>query len=62
MPPVAIVGIGCRFPGGRGKDAYWRLLAEGRCSIGDVPPERWDKDAYYDPDPSAPFKMKPDAV
>ena len=33
--PLAIVGIGCRFPGGvHGPDAFWRLLAESRCRCG----------------------------
>jgi acyl transferase domain-containing protein len=56
--PLAIVGMGCRFPGGsNGPEDYWRLLSEGVDAIGEVPPERWDIDAYYDPDPDAPGKM-----
>ncbi|MCW6011239.1 type I polyketide synthase, partial [Micromonospora sp. CPCC 205371] len=39
---IAIVGIGCRFPGGADHpDTLWRLLTEGRDAIGAVPPERW---------------------
>ncbi|MFF3194061.1 acyltransferase domain-containing protein [Streptomyces misionensis] len=38
--PVAIVGIGCRFPGGPDPDAFWRLLTEGRDAVGPVPAER----------------------
>ncbi|GAA4703510.1 hypothetical protein GCM10023263_46870 [Phytohabitans rumicis] len=39
---VAIVGIGCRFPGGADTPgALWRLLVDGRDAIGSVPPERW---------------------
>ncbi|MDI3287046.1 type I polyketide synthase [Polyangium sp. 15x6] len=53
--PIAIVGIGCRFPGGvHGPDAFWELLREGRNAITEVPPDRWDNDAYFDPDPSVP--------
>jgi len=55
--PVAIVGIGCRFPGAGDPAAYWRLLREGRDAISEVPSDRWDIDAYYDPDPMAPGKM-----
>jgi acyl transferase domain-containing protein len=54
---VAIVGIGCRFPGAPGPLAYWRLLREGKDAVRDVPASRWDKDAYYDPDPETPGKM-----
>lgn len=54
MEPVAIVGIGCRFPGG-GNDAasFWSLLIEGRSGIREVPPDRWDLARYYSPDPAA---------
>ena len=56
--PIAIVGIGCRFPAGAdGPDAYWRLLHDGVDAIADVPAERWDIDEFYDPDPDAPGKM-----
>jgi myxalamid-type polyketide synthase MxaE and MxaD len=49
--PIAIVGLGCRFPGAPGPGAYWRLLARGGDAIVDVPRSRWDNDALYDPDP-----------
>jgi thioester reductase-like protein len=49
--PAAVVGVGCRFPGADGPDAYWQLLCEGRDAVVEVPPERWDVDAYYDVDP-----------
>ncbi len=56
--PIAIVGIGCRFPGGASDpEAFWTLLDEGRDAISEVPCERWDVDAYHDPDPSALGKM-----
>ncbi len=56
--PIAVVGMGCRFPGG-GDDpeSFWRLLRDGVDAIPEVPPGRWDLDAYYDPDPEAPGKM-----
>ena len=56
--PVAIVGMGCRFPGHvADPDAYWRLLEDGVDAIGQVPKDRWDGAAYYDPDPEAPGKI-----
>ncbi|WP_425585415.1 acyltransferase domain-containing protein [Streptomyces lunalinharesii] len=38
--PIAIVGIGCRFPGGPDPSAFWQLLAEGRDAVGPVPAAR----------------------
>ncbi|MEO8693820.1 MAG: SDR family NAD(P)-dependent oxidoreductase [Acidimicrobiales bacterium] len=53
--PIAIIGIGCRFPGGADSPAaFWRLLANGIDAVGEVPADRWDADALYDPDPYAP--------
>ncbi|MBO0882242.1 MAG: polyketide synthase, partial [Mycobacterium sp.] len=40
--PIAVIGIGCRFPGGiSGPEALWQFLCDRRSSIGTVPPERW---------------------
>ncbi|MHB1561787.1 MAG: beta-ketoacyl synthase N-terminal-like domain-containing protein, partial [Isosphaeraceae bacterium] len=39
--PIAIIGIGCRFPGADGPTAYWELLRSGMDAIGEVPPGRW---------------------
>jgi acyl transferase domain-containing protein/acyl carrier protein len=56
--PIAVVGIGCRFPGGAsGPDAFWRLLRDGVDAVGEIPPDRWDAAAYHDPDPDAPGKI-----
>jgi microcystin synthetase protein McyG len=56
--PIAVIGIGCRFPGGvADPQGFWSLLQEGKDAIGEVPADRWDIDAYYDPDPDAPGKM-----
>ena len=56
--PVAVVGIGCRFPGDvTGPESFWRLLLDGEDAISEVPADRWDADAFYDPDPLAPGRM-----
>src|SRR5665213_4193550 len=52
--PVAIVGIGCRFPGGvRGPESFWEKLLAGFDAVREVPAERWAVDAYYAADPEA---------
>jgi acyl transferase domain-containing protein/SAM-dependent methyltransferase len=56
--PIAVIGIGCRFPGGADSpEAFWELLREGRDAITEVPPDRWDVDAWYDPNPDTPGKI-----
>ena len=56
--PIAVVGIGCRFPGDVvGPEDYWRLLVDGEDAISEVPADRWDADAFYDPDPLTPGRM-----
>ena len=41
--PIAIIGIGCRFPGGvEAPQGLWNLAAERRSAVGPVPPDRWD--------------------
>jgi acyl transferase domain-containing protein len=54
---VAVVGLGCRFPGAHGPEAFWRLLHEGREAVGEVPPGRWDAAAFHDPAPGAPGRI-----
>jgi acyl transferase domain-containing protein/NADPH:quinone reductase-like Zn-dependent oxidoreductase/aryl carrier-like protein len=55
--PIAIVGIGCRFPGGAGDpEAFWGLLEAGADAIREVPADRWAVRAFHDPDPSRPGK------
>lgn len=56
--PIAIVGVGCRFPGGsHDPEAFWRFLREGRDAVREVPADRWNIDEYYDPNPGTPGKM-----
>jgi acyl transferase domain-containing protein/acyl carrier protein len=58
VEPIAIIGMACRFPGGvRNTESFWQLLRNGVDAVTEVPPDRWDVDAYYDPDPDAPGKM-----
>ncbi|HEY3998505.1 MAG TPA: SDR family NAD(P)-dependent oxidoreductase, partial [Candidatus Xenobia bacterium] len=55
---LAVIGLACRFPGAASSpEALWRLLADGVDAITEVPPERWDAAAYYDPNPQAQGKM-----
>lgn len=47
---VAIIGVAGRFPEADGLDAFWDNLVAGRDSITEIPRERWDAEALYDPD------------
>jgi hypothetical protein len=56
--PIAIIGIGCRFPGGADTpESFWQVLHDGVDTITEVPPDRWDIEEYYDPNPGSPGKM-----
>lgn len=56
--PVAIIGMGCRFAGGvNDPESLWRLLLAGADVVGEVPADRWDNAAWYDPDPATPGKV-----
>ncbi len=56
--PIAIVGLGCRLPHGiHDPESFWQLLREGVDAVKEFPRDRWDVDAYYDPDPNTPGKM-----
>lgn len=49
--PIAIVGIGCRSPGGvKNHKDLWNLLISNSDAISEIPPDRWDKDMLYDPE------------
>jgi amino acid adenylation domain-containing protein len=55
--PIAVIGIGCRLPGGANDPAsFWQLLRDGVDAVGEIPRSRFDADAYYDPDPEKPGK------
>ena len=49
---IAIIGVGCRFPGGvSSADSLWKLLIDGREGVVEVPPDRWNVERYYDSQP-----------
>ncbi|MEL7407031.1 MAG: beta-ketoacyl synthase N-terminal-like domain-containing protein, partial [Cyanobacteria bacterium J06558_2] len=56
--PIAIIGMGCRFPGGANTpEAFWELLVNGVDAISEVPSDRWNIEDYYDANPVTPGKM-----
>ncbi len=55
--PIAIIGIGCRFPGStNGPEQFWQLLSSGIDAITEIPPDRWNTRLFYDPEPGTPGK------
>ncbi|MEW5860129.1 MAG: type I polyketide synthase, partial [Cyanobacteriota bacterium] len=57
MESIAIIGIGCRFPGAKDPESFWQLLRNGVDAISEVPKERWDIDKFYNPEPGTPGQM-----
>jgi acyl transferase domain-containing protein/acyl carrier protein len=56
--PIAILGMSCRLPGAvASPEDFWRLLATGQDATSELPADRFDVDAFYDPDPNAAGKM-----
>ena len=55
--PIAIIGVGCRFPGAPNREAFWDLLVRGGDAIRETPNDRFDINEYFDPDPEAPGKI-----
>ncbi len=49
---IAIIGVGCRFPGGvNDAESFWKLLTEGRDAVSEVPADRWNVERFYDSEP-----------
>jgi acyl transferase domain-containing protein/NADPH:quinone reductase-like Zn-dependent oxidoreductase/acyl carrier protein len=56
--PIAVVGIGCRFPGGvRDPSGFWKLLLAQQSGVRELHDERWNSAALFDADPLAPGRM-----
>ncbi|KAM9713047.1 mycolipanoate synthase [Menidia menidia] len=55
---IAVIGIGCNFPGGEGLDSFWRVLLEGKTYAADIPAERFDTTFWYDADAKKPGKTQ----
>ena len=53
---IAIVGVGCRFPGANNLEEFWKVLLRGENHVHEVENNRWDFQSFYDPDKSAPGK------
>ena len=54
---IAIIGVGCRFPGGvSDTESFWKLLVDRRDAVTEVPSDRWNVERYYDPEPGIPGK------
>ncbi|KJK55423.1 beta-ketoacyl synthase, partial [Saccharothrix sp. ST-888] len=56
--PIAIIGMGCRYPGGiRTPEDLWQIVSDGTDVVSGFPVDRgWDVEALYDPEPGKPGK------
>ena len=55
VTPVAVIGMACRLPGGiDSPERLWEALLRGDDLVTEIPPERWDAEEYYDPEPGVP--------
>jgi acyl transferase domain-containing protein/surfactin synthase thioesterase subunit len=57
MEPIAIIGMSCRFPGAKNPGEFWHLICNRVDTITEVPGDRWDIEALYDPNPGTQGKM-----
>jgi acyl transferase domain-containing protein/acyl carrier protein/SAM-dependent methyltransferase len=51
--PIAIIGISGRYPGAQNLEEYWENLRSGKDCVGELPPDRWPLEGFYDPHPDA---------
>src|SRR5579875_2562285 len=55
VTPIAVIGMACRLPGGiDSPELLWEALLRGDDLVTEIPPDRWDADEYYDPEPGVP--------
>ena len=56
--PIAIIGVGCRFPGNANDpETFWRLMMDGIDATSEIPENRWNIEDWYDSDPDVSGKM-----
>ncbi|MDD2762316.1 MAG: polyketide synthase, partial [Methylomonas sp.] len=56
--PIAVIGLGCRFPGGiDSPERYWQALLAGQDAMDEVPADHWDHQRYYAVEPNRPGKI-----
>jgi acyl transferase domain-containing protein len=58
MEPIAVLGVGCRFPGGiHNPDSFWNAILEKFDAISDIPTDRWSRNKFCSANDGAPGKM-----
>ncbi|MEZ4727507.1 MAG: SDR family NAD(P)-dependent oxidoreductase [Caldilineaceae bacterium] len=57
LDAIAIIGMGCRFPGADSPEAFWQLLRDGVDMVTTIPADRWAVDEYFAPEPATPGKL-----
>ena len=50
--PIAIVGMGCRFPQAADIESFWRRIAEGQSTFREIPKDRWNHEIFFSPSPA----------
>jgi acyl transferase domain-containing protein len=57
LEPIAVIGVGCRFPGACNPQSFWQLLKNGIDAITEIPKSRWNVDEFYSAEPATQGKM-----
>ncbi|ADG67503.1 6-deoxyerythronolide-B synthase., (Acyl-carrier- protein) S-malonyltransferase [Planctopirus limnophila DSM 3776] len=60
VPPIAVIGVSCRMPGGDGIAEYWKLISSGSSAIRELPADRLDKSLYFDTEQGKPGRCYTD--
>lgn len=53
---IAVIGMGCILPGADNLEEYWDVIVNGEDHVKDIPSERFNVQAFFDPDPDHPYK------